>query len=1076
MKAVGWFLVLGFLLPLQAETKSDFDFSKLRVVKWGSSHGLPQETVLSLLQDNQGLIWVGTQAGIARFNGLRFQRLTNSRWVELEESSIYCLVEASNGRIWAGTSKGLAWFEKHEMGIFDQKHGLSSTDVSAVVEDKKGTLWFSTATGLYYLENEHPFKYPIPQLGNRSIRCLAADETGRLWLGTDDGLFCIKDDVVWKVALSPLSVAPKVNALHLADSGTLWVGIEKYGLLSIIDGQIERFPDPQSRETSIVSIRKRAQGGLWLATLERGLVAFVNQSFREVSGQDVLKSDLTQDVLVDHEGHLWVGTRFGLKQLCQKRYQRINSNDGLPSNRIWTAIADQKDALWLGTNGQGLIKRSNIEQNVFTEENGMPSDTVLSLALGKKGTIWAGTEQGLARIRDSKVERIVTGGNPSPLSVTSLLYGSSEVLWVGTLDGLFKLEKNSSLEPVWLDEHKAKHQVRTIFQDRDGILWIGTQRSLFRSVGQGFENIGQNLGFEAMFIAIHQDHAGDMWFGTYDSGLLRWRNGQFEAITKKQGLYSNAVFSILSDQAGHFWMSTHHAIFRVSLTDLNQVLDGKLEEVICLKFTAEQDPDFGEINGGISPSAWRDSKGQLLFPSSNGLVLLNPETAIRNLLPPKIQLTTMTVDEKVITPEGTVTLPPEAGSVSFEYTALSFEHPEKLRFQVQLQPLESEWREMGFQRTKTYYNLPAGQYQFKARAISPYGQISEQLLKISFKLPPKFYQTEYFFVAILILLGLVFISLHQFGLRKSESRRQKLEKLVHARTKALEASNLELQKVQDRLVRAAHYAGKAEIATDVLHSVGNALNSVVVSTGLVEERTRGLKIDLYEKLVPLLEKYQGELDWYLAEDSRGKKVLPTMKKMGKALRNYREKMLTEIEELQKTVRSIKQIIREQQRHADEGLQFETVSLDDLVSEAVELQTGTLAATEVSLKKEIQPGIFVRVPKIAFLQVLVNLIKNACEASVQPDSKPRVVLLKAWLKGPGWVHMEISDRGLGIDQTDITRIFRQGYTTKPGAYGFGLHFCGNIVSELKGQISVRSEGLGQGATFLLDLPVAEVTDP
>lgn len=340
------------------------------------------------------------------------------------------------------------------------------------------------------------------------------------------------------------------------------------------------------------------------------------------------------------------------------------------------------------------------------------------------------------------------------------------------------------------------------------------------------------------------------------------------------------------------------------------------------------------------------------------------------------------------------------------------------------------------------------------------------------KAKPKIYLTDHFIFLGVLALGLLAMAVRQWRLRKSESRRVKLEDLIATRTKALEVSNSELQKVQDRLVRAAHYAGKAEIATEVLHNVGNALNSVVVSVGILEEQTRGFKTDLYERLGPLFEKHQGELDWYLTEDPRGKKLLPAMKTMGKALRIHRERALKELETLQETVHEIKRIIRDQQQHADMGMHFEKVPLEELVLEALELQAGTLVTTAVKVKQEIQPGLLIRVPRIAFLQLLVNLIKNACEASLQIPPEARTISIQAWLKAPGWLHLEVQDQGMGVDEMDVTRIFRQGYSTKPGGNGFGLHYCGNLVSELGGQIAVRSEGLGQGACFFLDVPVAD----
>ena len=1064
---LGWFGMGAFLTY---GMNPNLTFPPYKVTHWGHEQGLPQVTISTVIQTRDGYLWVGTQNGLARFDGFQFKVFDSETEPLLTSDSIGHLAEGPDGTLWIGTQRGLAYYYKGEFGRASIDAALDSTPIDALTVTKSGRVWIACHSGIFFLE-DGGWREIKPQNGEvLEVKVLLSGLDDRVWMGTEQGLRYLDGDQAFRVSGDNALNGHLVRALFQDRKGALWVGGRGFGLARFNSGKLTVFPVPKHTEFELLSIGEDRDGQLWLGTMDKGLVGFKNEAFQFFRDQETWVHGEVRTLMADDEGNLWVGTRTGLKQMRERVYNRIDHGQGLAGEMVWSVYEGSDGSLWAATGGSGAVRFKNGRAEIFGEAQGLSSNMATTVLGDGNGSVWVGTRQGLSRIRKGRIRNFsVRHGLPGNY-IRALLADRRGWLWVGTRNGL-AIRRAGHFATVRDFPVAGVKAIRTIIETTAGEILVGTGNGVFRWDGQGIVKFAPLEGLEGRSCpAIFQDGDGDIWFGTYDYGLFRLRDGRLSSITKKDGLFANIIFAILEDDRGNLWMSTYRGFFKTPKVQIHDVMVGKRERIVCQAFGSHREEAFGECSGGVSPAAWRRRNGTLVFPGSKGVLLIDPARASRVPVMPKIIVESLEVDGRKQFPKDGFHLNSKSHQLKFDFTGVTFQDADKLQFEVRLDPLEPNWHAMGIHRQKAYVDIPPGHYQFSVRAANADGYWVGLPTKLNFFMAPKFYETDFFLLVCLVAAGLLLAGGHQLRLRKSESRRLRLEKLVQARTQALEASNRELQTVHERLVRAAHYAGKAEIATDVLHSVGNALNSVVVSTSILQDRTQRLKVDLYEKLIPLFEEYKGRLDDFLIVDPRGKKVLPTMGKMGRALSKYRQQMLDEIAGLQKMVHHIMRIIRDQQRYADMGMHFEVVALDEIIAEALELQAGLVQTADVELKTEIEPGIMIRVPKIAFLQVLVNLIKNACEASVRTKVGPRKVLLSAWLKDPGWVHLEISDSGTGIAEGDITRIFRQGYTTKPGANGFGLHFCGNVISELKGQISVRSDGAGQGATFHLELPV------
>jgi signal transduction histidine kinase len=281
----------------------------------------------------------------------------------------------------------------------------------------------------------------------------------------------------------------------------------------------------------------------------------------------------------------------------------------------------------------------------------------------------------------------------------------------------------------------------------------------------------------------------------------------------------------------------------------------------------------------------------------------------------------------------------------------------------------------------------------------------------------------------------------------------------------------ELAAAQRRLMELSREAGMAEIATNVLHNVGNVLNSVNVSASLVAGKVRESRVDNLVALIHMLEQHNGDLPEFLANDPRGQRVLPYLAKLGGHLQSERGGMLKELELLSSHVGHIKQIVATQQNYAKVSGLVENISLSEVVDDALGILEPGLVRHEIQLEREFEILPTIAADKHQILQILLNLLRNAKQAIKQAgDAGGRVIRISIRRLGKNRVSLAIADTGVGLPHENLTRMFGQGFTTKADGHGFGLHSCALAAGQMGGSLRAESEGLGRGATFILELPL------
>ena len=720
---------------------------------WLTENGLPQNTVHAIAQTSDGYIWIGTEEGLARFDGVKFTVFDKQNTPEIKSNYIRSLLADRQGALWIGTAQGLIRMLNGKFTLFTRDDGLPSETIHAVYEDRERNLWVATANGLGLLKSGGLTTFTTKErLISGSIQALLEDSDGTLWIATPYGVGRIKDGKFTNYTVRDGLGGNSVRAIQQDRSGRIWFG--SLGGLTSLEGN--RFTTYTTRDglpnDRVISLQPDRDGGLLIGTAG-GLCRFSDGRFTGFNAGEALATSTILSLLEDFEGNVWIGTESGgINLLKETKFTTYTVRNGLSNDLVKSIYEDHDGSVWIGTDGGGLNLLRNGKLNAYTTRDKLASNVVLSLAGDNAGNLWIGTPDGLNRLSQGKFTTYTSADGLANNDVRSIYLDRRGDLWIGTRGGLTKLH-NGVFKTFTEVDGLPNDLVNTVYEDSKGNLWIGTFGGLARLTNEEFTSFttADGLSSDAV-ISLHEDSDGTLWIGTNGGGLNRMKDGKFTTYTTSNGLLDDVVYRILEDGQNNLWLSCRKGIFHISKKELDEFAKGTIASIAPVAYGTADGMMTRECSGGGDPAGWRGSDGKLWFPTIKGVAMIDPERLRTNSHAPPVVIEQIRIDEQSFAPSERLELP--AGTTGFDlyYTAPSFVAPEKVRFKYKLDGFDQDWIDSGTRRIAYYTNLRPGAYTFRVIASNNDGVWNQTGAAVSLYLKPYFYQTYWFYAVCLLAL------------------------------------------------------------------------------------------------------------------------------------------------------------------------------------------------------------------------------------------------------------------------------------------------------------------------------------
>jgi diguanylate cyclase (GGDEF)-like protein len=763
---------------------------------WKTREGLPQGSVEAIAQTADGYLWLGTQEGLARFDGVRFVAFDKSNTPALRHNRVTALLADRQGHLWIGTEGGGATLLRDgRFASMGTEEGLPNPRVRSFVEDGAGSIWVGTDGGLARFQGGRFVAGPRGEdLARRPITALHAGRDG-LWIGVRDGIVRVRGGAVERTA-TELGPTP-VTAVWEDEDGTLWLGTSQ-GLFVRRPGKTEALREPARLPNADVSaIFRDRDGGLWVGT--DGGAARIAAAPGAGRGAEVLSNHRVLQFFEDREGSLWIGMQDGgATRLAAGKFTTYSAAEGLADDIVWPIFGDREGNVWIGTKDGGLSRLRDGVFETFSTRQGLSSNAVQAIAQAPDGALWIGTRGGgLNRLDRGRVTVYRAPRDLPHDSISALLTARDGSLWIGTRGGGLCRFRDGSCTTRVARDRLPNDTVHSLLEARDGSLWIGTNGGgLVRLRDGELRAYTARDGLSSDIVnVVHEDAQGTLWVGTYGGGLNRMRGERFTAYTTSQGLHDDAIFSILEDSRGRLWMSCNKGVFRVDKQELDAFDRGDVARLHPVAYGSEDGMKDRECNGANFPPAWKGGDGRLWFPTIEGATSIDAERMRTNAVPPPVNVEQVVVDGTVVAARDGLVLGSGARNVELHYSAPSFVVPERVRYRYRLEGLDPEWVDAGARRVAYYSRLPPGSFRFEVAAANDDGLWNEEGAALSFRLPPRFYQTPWFSVAAALALAAVLWGADRLRTRRRVMREAALERLVEERTRELAEANLRLERL-----------------------------------------------------------------------------------------------------------------------------------------------------------------------------------------------------------------------------------------------------------------------------------------
>ena len=1025
-----------------------------------SEDGLSQGTVETIIQDDQGYIWLGTNDGLCRYNGYEFKIYKHDEKLEnsITNNYIVDIKQDNSGNIWVGTANGLSKIDTKtdlitNYNMNDEEKSLSHYNIGDILITKSGDVLVGTSDGLnIYNEKKDEF-YRIfnkdSDLSSQFIRSLAEDENQNIWVATNNGIDKIdiknnKNIISFKTGHGKFDISENdIYVVRYDPKGYIWAGALKEGLnrIDINTNEVKQYKNDDRDEKSlpgnhIKDILRDSSGNLWVGT-DNGLAKYNEQTenFATYKNKIYDKTSLVNDevfsIQEDESGLIWVGTYAGISMFDPntniEHYKKDPFDENSISDNSIHGIYEDKDGLlWVGTNSKGVNvinrKNYNVKHLNKTSKDYPISDDNINDVVGIDNKIFIATKNGLNEVdKDLKTINIYnTEDGICNNNITALFADSKKNVWIGTANGISVLNTNTNeiidITDILTNHNIEDQYIKVIYEDSKGNYWVGcfidggivkidpNKRTIenYRNKKEDKTSISSNN-----IRSIVEDKNGNLYIGTsYGLNKLNESNNTFERYSEKDGLSNNTVYGLLVDDNNNLWDSTNLGISKLDTNTMTfetfNIIDGF---------------QGNEFNGR---AYYKNKSGELFFGGINGLNIFRPNDINRSRYVPTVIFDEFKVNGKVYKDINNQEFKYNENTINISVFISNYKNTKNIQYMYKLEGVSDSW-DISRSNNINYSDLAPGTYTLKIKARSYSGKVSDESA-VKFIIKPPIWKSK---AAILIYLIIIIIVIY-----RTINSVKRLDNLVKNKTlqltKEMEKNDKLLKKVIELEKRKNNYF------VNLSHELRTPLN-VISST---------------EQLVTELNK---------SKDGIGKSKLNGCMQV---VRRNTKRLLNLINNIIDTTKIESGSYQLNIREHDIVYIVEeaTLSLKDYIERK---------GIELIIDPEMEEKI-IKCDEHEIERCIVNLVSNA--AKFTPEGGTIEVTIEDLDEK---VKIIVKDTGIGIDKKYHDSIFNrfnqvidQGSESKGGS-GLGLTITKQIIDMHGGQISVESE-LGKGCKFIIIL--------
>lgn len=814
---------------------------------WTVADGLPQSNLYAIHQDSRGFIWIGTGAGLSRFDGKNFNNYGKTEG--FKGSVIRCIMEDSKQRLWFGTNAGIVVYDGFIFRQIAVSQGLKGSTVLCLMEDPNGSVWAGTDDGgLNHIEH----------FGTDSLSISVYSEENQLSSNTVFGLTRDRKGNVWAATFGGLNILNKVNGGYL---------------VRVVRGE-ENIPSDL-----LISIQADPKGNIWVGSYNSGVFKIIKPDVSEKQLEverlmltDSLAHASVWDIIHTQHNETWIATgQQGIVRIKQDSLvASYTTASGLASNQVLSLWEDIEHNIWIGTNGDGLCLYSGDRFSHFTMQDGLPVSNVLSLAVDSLGLLWAATDGGGLYISSAqnaskplKIFNQNDGLSSGFLTSLAIGRGGNRAIWMGSSNkGVYKYD-GKSFSNFTTQNGLDNDRVNAVFVDRNGIVWVGTANGISRFDGKRFVSIStdemkmNNEGVNA----IIDDHLGNIWFATA-GGLARYSGkGVLRTFDEVEGLNSKEVNAIAADAKGNIWIGTNadglyffdhtkpdsiavrkinvrHKQFNNSVQSLvfmddKTLIAGTVKGFASLKLnesgnvieTTCYDKSDGFVGVECNPGAIaRDANGNVWFGTVKGITRYSPKSGRIKKIQPKLHLEHIQLFYEDVDWKSTsdsiqpwfglpklLQLTHNENNLTFRFVALSYSNPDKIRYRFRLLGQDDKWSPEQPENEARFSGLSDGTYTFSVMAAGA-DNIWSEPLTYTFTIHPPWYKTKMAIGGSIVGVVLLVVVVVKYREQQLQKEKRALEKIVAERTAEVVHQKEEIEEQKKEIVDSINYAQRIQFA------------------------------------------------------------------------------------------------------------------------------------------------------------------------------------------------------------------------------------------------------------------------